>query len=102
MPAFTGPAGADDAVRDAKPDLEPVTAMVMVWPTSAFVSVYAVFVAPVMMTPSRSHWYFSVTSLGDHVPAFALSVDPTVGAPVTLGSGPLIVFLPLKWMNWVG
>ena len=55
-----------------------------------------------MMTPSRSHWYFNVTPLGDHAPAVALSVDPTVGVPVTPGSGPLMVFAPLKWMNWVG
>src|SRR5689334_19467990 len=94
--------GSDDAVRDEKPDFDPVTLIVMRWPASALASLYVFAVAPLMMTPSRSHWYFRVTSLGDQLPADAVSVEPTTGEPETVGTGPLMVLLPLKWMNSLG
>ena len=61
--------------------------MVMDFAASVPVNLYVDVVAPVMAVPERYHWYFRVTGVGDHVPAVAVNVDPTIVVPVILGTG---------------
>ncbi|MBP1077405.1 hypothetical protein JOD63_001373 [Microbacterium terrae] len=42
--------------------------------------------APLIAAPLRFHWKLSV-AVGDHVPGFAVSVDPTDAVPLMVGVG---------------
>ena len=68
------------------PVFRPVTETVNALPMSA----YVLTVAPVMATPARFHWCFSVIDAGAQVPSPAVSVEPTFVVPEIVGVGAVV------------
>jgi len=84
-PVATGAVTADVFTTVVYAVFDPVTRTATVVPRADAGTVHAALVAPGTAAPPTSHWYFSDTGDGPHVPGVAVSVEATATDPEIVG-----------------